>query len=130
MLEWINPKSTTKRVKPFSVSSNKFYINNNDRTAHFVGHSKLTPLDCVDFYERKQINENMETEMKEMNEKLVENPFKDDENFDEAIPIQIRKERTTEAYKDNMNKYIETVEKTRIVNLSFKKLNGEQYMRL
>ena len=32
MLEWVNPKSTTKLVKPFSVSSNKFYINNNDRT--------------------------------------------------------------------------------------------------
>ena len=36
----------------------------NDRTANFVGHSKLTPLDCVDFYERKQINENMENEMR------------------------------------------------------------------
>ena len=90
MLEWVNPKSTTKRVKPFSVSSKKFYINNNDRTTHFVGHSKLTPLDCVDFYERKQINENMETEMKAMNEKQVENHFKEDDNFDEAIPIQIR----------------------------------------
>ena len=45
----------------------------------------------------------METEVKEMNKKLVGNPFKDDDNFDEAIPIQIRKERTTEAYKDNMN---------------------------
>ena len=53
----------------------------------------------------------METEMKEMNEKLVENPFKDDDNFDEAIPIQIRKERTIEAYKDNMNEDIETIEK-------------------
>ena len=88
MLEWVDQKSTTKQVKPFSVSSNKFFINNNDRTAHFVGHSKLTPLDCVDVYERKQINENMETEMKEMDDKLVENPFKDDDNFDEAIPIQ------------------------------------------
>ena len=39
-----------KRVKPFSVSLKKFYINNNDRTAHFVGHSKLTSLDIVDFY--------------------------------------------------------------------------------
>ena len=29
----------------------------------------------------------METEMKEMNEKLGENTFKDDDNFDEAIPI-------------------------------------------
>ena len=43
------------------------------------------------------MNENMETEMKEMNEKLGGNPFKDDDNFDEAIPIQIIKERTTEA---------------------------------
>ena len=95
MLEWVNTKSTTKRVKPFSVSSKKLYINNNDRTAHFVGHSKLTPLDCVDFYERKEINENMENEMKIMNENIEENPFKDGDNFDEAIPMQIRKERTT-----------------------------------
>ena len=93
MLERVNPKSTTKRVKPFSVSSNKFYTNNNDRTDHFVGHSKLTPLDCVDFYERKDINENMENEMKEMNEKIMENHFKDDDNFDEAIPMQIIKEK-------------------------------------
>ena len=64
MLECVDPKSTTKRVKPFSVSLNKFYINNNDRKAHFIGHSILTPMDIVDFYERKQINENMETEMK------------------------------------------------------------------
>ena len=46
-----------------------------------------------------------------MNEKLVENPFKGDDNFDEAIPIQIRKERTTEAYKENMNEDIKTIEK-------------------
>ena len=54
MLEWVNPKSRTKQVKPFSVSSNEFYINNNDRTAHFVGHSKLAPLDYAGFYERKR----------------------------------------------------------------------------
>ena len=72
----------------------------------------------------------METEMKEMDEKLVENPFLDDDIFDEAIPIQIRKERTPEAYKDNMNEDIETIEKMRIVNKYFKKINGEQYMRL
>ena len=50
MLEWVDPKSTLKRVKPFSVSLKKLYINNNDITAHFVGHSKLNPLDIVDFY--------------------------------------------------------------------------------
>ena len=90
MLEWVNSKSRTKRVKHFSVSSNKFYINNNDRTAHFVGHSKLAPLDYVDFYERKDINENMENEMKEINQKIAEKPYKDDVNFDEAIPMKIR----------------------------------------
>ena len=57
MLEWVDPKSTPKRVKPFSVSSKKFYINNNDRTAHFVGHSQLKELYIDDFYERKQTNE-------------------------------------------------------------------------
>ena len=64
MFEWVDPKITPKRVKSFSVSSKKFYINNKDRTAHFVGHFTLTPLDIIDFYERKQMNENMETEMK------------------------------------------------------------------
>ena len=87
MLEWVDPKSTPKLVKPFSVSSKKFYINNNYRTAHFVGHSKLTPLDIVDFYNKKQTNENMEAEMKEMDEKLGKNAFSEDDNFDEAIPI-------------------------------------------
>ena len=33
----------------------------------------------------------MENEMKIMSEKIVENPFKDDDNFDEEIPMQIRK---------------------------------------
>ena len=66
MLEWVDPKSTPKRFKPFSVSSKTFYIHNNDRTAHFVGHSKLKPLYIVDFYKRKQTNKNMEAEMKEM----------------------------------------------------------------
>ena len=40
-LEWVDPKYTPKRVKPFSVSSKINYINKNDITAHFVGHSRL-----------------------------------------------------------------------------------------
>ena len=46
-----------KELKPFQFLQKKFYINNNDRTAHFFGHSKLTPLDIVEFYKRKQTNE-------------------------------------------------------------------------
>ena len=44
-------------------------MNNNDITAHFFGRSKLTPLNIVDFYKRKQANEDMEAEMKEMDVK-------------------------------------------------------------
>ena len=56
-LEWVYPKSTPKRVMAYSVSSKKLYINNNDRTANFVGHSKLKELDTDDFYKIKQTNE-------------------------------------------------------------------------
>ena len=62
-LEWVHPKSTPKISMAYSVSSKKFYINNNDRTANFVGHSKLEELDIDDFYKRKQTNEEMEAEM-------------------------------------------------------------------
>ena len=93
-------------LKLLSVSSNKFYINNNDRTAHFFGHSKLTPLDIVDFYKRKETNENMETEMKEMNDKLGKNDFLDDDNFDEAIQIQIRKRKNNKIMqRENERRY-------------------------
>ena len=40
-LEWVDPKSTPKRDKPYSVSSKQIYLNKNDRTAHWVSHSKL-----------------------------------------------------------------------------------------
>ena len=68
--------------------------------------------------------------MKVMNKKLVENPVKDDDNFDEAIPIQIRKERTTESYKEKTNEDIETVDKNENSKKIVQKLNGDQYMRL
>ena len=35
----------------------------------------------------------METEMKEMDEKLGKNDFSEGDNFDEAIPIQIQKRK-------------------------------------
>ena len=53
----------------------------------------------------------MENEIKEIEEKIVEKPYKDYVNFDEVIPLQIRKEITTKAYKDNMDQDIKFVEK-------------------
>ena len=72
----------------------------------------------------------METEMKEMDEKLGKNAFSEDDNFDEAIPIQIRKERTTEAYKEKMDEDIETIDNNENSKKIVEKLNGDQYMRL
>ena len=40
-LEWVDPKYNTKIDKTKSVSSKKFYLNKNDITYHWVGHSKL-----------------------------------------------------------------------------------------
>ena len=53
----------------------------------------------------------MEAEMKEMDVKQGKNAYSEDDNFDEAIPIQIIKEKTTEAYKEKMNKDIGTIDK-------------------
>ena len=53
----------------------------------------------------------MEAEMKEMDVKQGKKAYSEYANVDEAIPIQIRKERTTEAYKDKMNQDIETIDK-------------------
>ena len=53
----------------------------------------------------------MEAEMKDMGVKQGKNAHSEDDNFDEAIPIQIRKKRTTEAYKEKMNEDIETIDK-------------------
>ena len=53
----------------------------------------------------------MEYEMKEMDVKQGKNAYSEDDNFDEAIPTQIRKERTTESYKEKMNYDIKTIDK-------------------
>ena len=53
-LEWVNPKSNPKRVRPFSVSSEKFYISKSYRTAHFVGESRLKEFDIKDFFKENR----------------------------------------------------------------------------
>ena len=40
-LEWVNPRTLTKRNKPFSVSSKRFDFKKGDRMSHWVVHSKL-----------------------------------------------------------------------------------------
>ena len=67
--------------------------------------------------------------MKEIEDKIVEKPYKDDVNYDEAIPLQIIKERTTEAYKDNMDQDIKSVEKNENSKIIVQNKNWRKYMR-
>ena len=62
-LEWVNPRSQIKGKTLFSLFN--FYKNKGDRTSHWVGDSKLKELDINDFFERKQIIEDMESELTE-----------------------------------------------------------------
>ena len=46
-----------------------------------------------------------------MNVKHGSKVYSEDANVDEAIPLQIRKQRTTESYKEKKNEYIKTIDK-------------------
>ena len=52
--------------------------------------------------------------MKEIDVKQGKKAYSEDDNVDEAIPIQIIKEITIEAHKEKMNQDIKTIDKTRI----------------
>ena len=56
------------------------------------------------------MNEEMEAEMTKMD--LISDHLVDseDKGVDETIPIHIRKERTTKAYKEKMSQDIETID--------------------
>ena len=105
----MNPKSLNKRDKPYSVSSKQFYFNKNDRTAHWVRHSKPKELDINDFFKGKQMNEEMEAELTEMDSKTDHLAVTEEANVDEAIPIDIIKERSTLAYKETTSMDIENI---------------------
>ena len=59
--------------------------------AIWVGHYKLKELDINDSFKRKQINEEMEAELTEMDSKTNHLVVTEEANVDEAIPINLRK---------------------------------------
>ena len=46
--EWVNPFSRNEVNNPFFVFSKDLYLKGNNKTAHWVGRSKLKPLDTED----------------------------------------------------------------------------------
>ena len=118
----MDPKNLIKRDKIYSVSSKKFYLDKNYRTAHWVGDYQLKELDTIDFYEIKQMNEEMEAELTESSEIDSKNnnlAVTEEANVDEAIPIYLKKERNKQAYRKTMDidiNKINTFEKKNKVN--------------
>ena len=53
----------------------------------------------------------MEAEMNELDVKQGKKAYIERGNVDEMIPIQMRKERMTEAYKEKVNQDIKTIDK-------------------
>ena len=53
------------------------------------------------------MNEEMESELTEMDSKTDHLAVTEEEYVDEAIPIDLKKERNTQAYKDTMSMDIE-----------------------
>ena len=90
----VNQISQTKRNKPYSISSNKFYLNKGDKTVHLVVHSGLKELDTIGLFERKQMIEDMEAELTEsskVNSKTENLAVTEEADVDEAIPIYLLK---------------------------------------
>ena len=59
---------------------------------------------------KKHMNEAMEAELTEMDSRTDRLAVTEEANVDEAIPIYLRKEKNTEAYKETMSKDIENIE--------------------
>ena len=85
-------------------------MSKSDITAHFVGHSKLKELYINNFYKRKQMNEEMEAELTKTDSRPDNLEVSEDASVDEAVPIDIRKERNTKAYKEKMSKDINNID--------------------
>ena len=95
----MNPKSLIKRDKSYPVSLQFFYLNKNDITAHWVGHSKLKELDINNFFKIKQTSEDMEAALVEINSKTDNLAVTKEADVDEDIPIDLKKERSRQSYK-------------------------------
>ena len=50
----MNPRNSNERVNPYCVSSKNLYLKDNNKTAHWVGQSKLKTLDTDGFSREKR----------------------------------------------------------------------------
>ena len=104
---WIQ-KLSSKVINPIQFFKNN-YLNKNDRTTHWVGHSKLKELYIYDFFKIKQMNEEMEAELTGMYSKTDNLGVTEEANVDEDIPIDLIKEQSIQVYKETTSMNIENI---------------------
>ena len=75
------------------------------------------------------MNEEMESELTRIYSITYNLAVSEDASVDEVVPIQIKKERNTKAYKETMSKYIEKLTLMKLEKKLIQK-NGGQSMRL
>ena len=54
-IEWVYPKSRNVNINTFCTSGHRFYTKDKDMTCHWVGHSKMKPIDVDEFFNIKAI---------------------------------------------------------------------------
>ena len=82
-----------------------------------VGYSKLKELDINDSFKRKQKNEEMEAKLIKLDSKTDNLEVTEESNVYDDIPIDLRKERRTQAYKETMSIDIENIDTFETINI-------------
>ena len=57
----MNTRNPNEQKKSFCGSSKEFYLKDNNKNAHWVGHAKLKPLDADDCFRIKKIADAIQT---------------------------------------------------------------------
>ena len=89
-LEWVYPESTPKRDKPYSVSSKSFTLIKMTEQLILLAILNLKNYISMIFL-RKQMNEEMEAELTEMDSRTDNFEVFEDASVDEAFTIDLRK---------------------------------------
>ena len=82
-----------------------------------VGYSKLKELDINDLFNGKQKNEEMEAKLIKLDSKTDNLEVTEESNVYDDIPIDLRKERRTQAYKETMSIDIENIDTFETINI-------------
>ena len=91
-LELVNPRNNSEVKNCFCISSKRFYLKDNNKTSHWVGHSKLKTLYLKDFYNRKIIINEIEAGLN--GNKIGHSDYVMKNNTDASIVAEVENDDT------------------------------------